>query len=42
MSSLLQLGEAAQTSPDPNKIELLRQLGGQDTYRSIVVSGGSA
>ena len=24
-------GQAAQTSPDPNKIELLRQLGGQDT-----------
>jgi hypothetical protein len=24
-------GQAAQTSPDPNKIELLSQLGGQDT-----------
>ena len=24
-------GQAAQTSPDPNNIELLSQLGGQDT-----------
>ena len=27
----LATGQAAQTSPDPNKIELLRQLGSQDT-----------
>jgi len=27
----LATGQAAQTSPDPNKTELLRQLGSQDT-----------